>query len=80
MNIIASASPRDIDREFGTTSPGEGPRQRNCNVNLDDLDWDRPDMDCEPQHARGIPHHLQLDETTALNRKRDVLNMIHDGR
>jgi hypothetical protein len=29
--------------------------RRNCNVNLDDLDWDRPDLGCEPQRARGIP-------------------------
>ena len=37
--------------------------RRNCNVNLDDLRWDRPDLDCEPQQARGIPRNLQLDET-----------------
>ena len=36
--------------------------RRNCKVNLDDLDWDRPDLDCEPQQARGIPRNLQLDE------------------
>ena len=29
--------------------------RRNCNVNLDDLRWDRPDLDCEPQQARDIP-------------------------
>ena len=29
-------------------------RHRNCNVKLDDLDWDRPDLDREPQQARGI--------------------------
>ena len=39
------------------------PGRRNCNVNLDDLSWDRPDLDCEPQQARGIPRNLQLDET-----------------
>ena len=32
-------------------------------MNLDDLDGDRPDRDCEPQPARGIPRNLQLDET-----------------
>jgi hypothetical protein len=37
---------------------------RNCNVYLDDLRWDRPDLDCEPQQARGIPRNLQLDETS----------------
>jgi hypothetical protein len=41
----------------------ERPRHRNCNVNLDDLDRDRPDPGCEPQQARGIPRNLQLDET-----------------
>ena len=39
--------------------------RRNCKVNLDDLDWDRPDLDCEPQQARGIPRNLQLDETNS---------------
>ena len=38
-------------------------RSPNCNVYLDDLRWDRPDLDCEPQQARGIPRNLQLDET-----------------
>ena len=28
--------------------------RRNCNVNLDDRRWDRPDLDCELQQARGI--------------------------
>jgi hypothetical protein len=37
--------------------------RRNSNVNLDDLRWDRPDIDCEPQQARGIPRNLQVDET-----------------
>ena len=32
-------------------------------MNLDDLYGDRPDLDCEPQQARGIPRNLQLDET-----------------
>jgi hypothetical protein len=30
---------------------------------VDDLRWFRPDLDCEPQQARGIPRNLQLDET-----------------
>ena len=34
---------------------------RNCNVNLDDRRWDRPDLDCELQQAWGIPRTLQLD-------------------
>src|SRR4051812_30702401 len=46
----------------GCASP-EGPRHRNCNVNLDDLDWERPDLNCERQQARGIPRNLQLDQT-----------------
>jgi hypothetical protein len=37
--------------------------RRNSNVNLDDLRWDRPDIDCEPQQARGIRRNLQVDET-----------------
>ena len=40
--------------------------RRNCNVNLDDLRWDRPDQDCEPQQAPGIPRNLQLDETVVM--------------
>src|SRR4029078_7490547 len=41
-------------------------RHRNCNVKLDDLDWDRPDLDCELQQARGIPRNLRLDETAVV--------------
>ena len=37
--------------------------RRNCNVKLDELRGDRPDLDCEPQQAGGIPRNLQLDET-----------------
>src|SRR6185312_5725582 len=40
--------------------------RRNCNVNLDDLRWDRPELDCEPQQARGIRRNLQLDETAVV--------------
>jgi hypothetical protein len=40
--------------------------RRTCNVNPDDRRWDRPDQDCEPQQARGIPRNLQLDETMML--------------
>src|SRR6476660_9115942 len=42
---------------------GRTVRHRNCNVKLDDLDWDRPDLDCALQQARGIPRNLRLDET-----------------
>jgi hypothetical protein len=35
-------------------------------VNLDDLRWDRPDLHCELQQARGIPRNLQLDETVMM--------------
>jgi hypothetical protein len=38
--------------------------RRNCNVNLDELRGDGPDLDCEPQQAGGILRNLQLDETT----------------
>ena len=38
--------------------------RRNCNVNLDDLDQDRPDLNCEPLQAPGTVRNLQLDETT----------------
>ena len=41
-------------------------RHRNCNVKLDDLDWDRPDLNCELQQARGIPRNLRLDETLVV--------------
>jgi hypothetical protein len=41
-------------------------RRRKCKVNLDDLDWDRPDILRESQQARGVPRNLQLDETIAL--------------
>ena len=40
--------------------------RRNCNVNLDDLRWDRPELDCEPQQARGIRRNVQLDETVVM--------------
>ena len=40
--------------------------RRTCNVNLDDLRWDRPDLDCEFEQARGIRRNLQLDETVAM--------------
>ena len=39
--------------------------RRNCNVNLDELRGDRPDLDYEPQQAGGIPRNVQLDETDA---------------
>src|SRR4029077_15246111 len=41
-------------------------RHRNCNVKLDDLHWDRQELDCEPQQARGIPRNLRLDETAGV--------------
>jgi hypothetical protein len=52
--------------------PLDAPRccgRRNCDVNLNNLDWDRPDVDCEPQQARGIPRNLQVDETTMTARR-----------
>jgi hypothetical protein len=45
--------------------PGIRMRGRgNCNVNLDQLRWDRLDLGCEPLQARGIRCDLQLDATT----------------
>ena len=40
--------------------------RRNCNVNLDELRGDRPDLDYEPQQAGGIPRNVQLDETAVV--------------
>jgi len=40
--------------------------RRNCNVNLDEPRWDRPELDCEPLQARGIPRNLELDETMVV--------------
>ena len=42
--------------------------RRTCNVNLDDLRWDRPDLDCEFEQARGIRRNLQLDETVVASK------------
>ena len=48
-------------------SPNTTPvRHRNCNVKLDDLDWDRPDIDCELQQETGTPRNLRLDETDVM--------------
>ena len=41
----------------------DAPVAENCNVNLDDLDQDRPDLNCEPLQAPGTARNLQLDET-----------------
>ena len=40
--------------------------RRNCDVNLDDLDQDRPDLNCEPLQAPGTARNLQLDETKGV--------------
>jgi hypothetical protein len=69
--------PRFADRRNWNTDPHPprppyrlppAPRARilrspNCNVNLDDLRWDCPHLDCELQQVRVIPRNLQLDET-----------------
>ena len=49
--------------------------RRNCNVNLDNRRWDRPDQDCQLQQARDIPRNLQVDETL-----RDGLDLAHRCR
>jgi hypothetical protein len=41
-------------------------RRRKCKVNLDDLDWDRPNIRRESQRARGAAGNLQLDETIVM--------------
>ncbi len=48
MDLRCVLPPLDMPGCFG---------RRKCNVNLDDLRWDRPDLDldCEPQQARDIP-------------------------
>ena len=46
MDLRCVLTPLDMPGCFG---------RRKCNVNLDDLRWDRPDLDCEPQQARDIP-------------------------
>jgi len=45
--------------------------RRNCNVDLNNLRWDRPDLDCEPQQARVIPRNLQVDETGVVVMEED---------
>jgi hypothetical protein len=44
--------------------------RRNCNVNLDDLSWDRPDLNREPQQALVIARNLQVDETKKKKKAR----------
>jgi len=80
MNIIPSASPRDIDREFGNDFAwrGAAPAKLQCESG-------RPGLGSSKHRLRtparaGHPRNLQLDETPAVNRKRDVLNTIHDDR
>ena len=58
-----SADSRLDPRHAGAAAGPGCSGRRNCNVLLDDLHWDRPDLNCEPQQARGIPRNLQLDET-----------------
>src|SRR6185295_10868742 len=62
----APSADRRLDPRHAGAAAGPGcSGRRNCNVLLDDLHWDRPDLDCEPQQARGIPRNLQLDETVS---------------
>src|SRR6185503_14139541 len=61
-----SADSRLDPRHAGAAAGPGCSGRRNCNVLLDDLHWDRPDLDCEPQQARGIPRNLQLDETMTM--------------
>jgi hypothetical protein len=68
-HIDAAATPRlstetcapapRISADKGLALPAAAARhagcagRRNCNVNLDDLDRDRPDLNCEPLQAPG---------------------------
>src|SRR6476619_4427099 len=63
---VPSADSRLDPRHAGAAAGPGCDGRRNCNVLLDDLHWDRPELDCEPQQARGIPRNLQLDETPAF--------------
>jgi hypothetical protein len=49
-----------------TTSLPSAPRHRNCNVNLNDLRWVRPDKGCEPQQAQASLAVFALDETDVM--------------
>ena len=54
---LCALQPLDAPRCYG---------RRNCDVNLNNLRWDRPDLNCEPQQAQGIPRNLQVDETVVV--------------
>ena len=41
--------------------------RRNLQCKSEHLRWDRPDLNCEPQQARGTPRNLQVDETRFLS-------------
>ena len=60
-------------RRYGPVDTRECFGRRNCNVNLDDLWWDRPDLGYEPQQARVVPRSVQVDETKK-KREEDVLS------
>ena len=65
---VTPVHPRSRDRALRAAARSTRPcccGRRNCDVNLNNLRWDRPDLDCEPQQARGIPRNLQLDETNS---------------
>src|SRR6476619_7295415 len=48
-----SADSRLDPRHAGAAAGPGCSGRRNCNVHLDERCWDRPDLDCEPQQARG---------------------------
>jgi hypothetical protein len=41
---------------------------------------DRPDLDCEAQHARGIPRNPQPDETSSFARPSTAVRLTLQGR
>jgi hypothetical protein len=48
--------------------------RRNCNVKLDDLRWDRPELVCEP---RGAGHHPGFEKTAMLLDVLAALDLAH---
>ena len=72
----APSADRRLDPRHAGAAAGPGcSGRRNCNVNLDERCWGRPDLDCEPQQARGIPRNLRLDETM-MGRSRRCMGTV----
>jgi hypothetical protein len=61
--VSSSAAPAVVVHRGRDRSVRPRAAHRNCNLNLDDLHGDRPDLICEPQRARGIQRDVHPDET-----------------